>query len=66
MEKAGPDGEWYCVMNKWDEKIASCASPLVMQDAARRHKIRTMDSWIFEHVRIRDATIFVVGKSNSE
>mmetsp|Transcript_10337 Transcript_10337/g.29473 ORF Transcript_10337/g.29473 Transcript_10337/m.29473 type:complete len:416 (+) Transcript_10337:192-1439(+) len=21
------DGEWYCVMNTWDEKIASCAAP---------------------------------------
>merc|ERR1711937_24553 len=22
-----PDGEWYCVMNTWDEKMASCAAP---------------------------------------
>lgn len=21
------DGEWYCVMNTWDEKTASCAAP---------------------------------------
>ena len=21
------DGEWYCVMNMWDEKMASCAAP---------------------------------------
>jgi CW-type Zinc Finger len=21
------DGEWYCVMNNWDEKTASCAAP---------------------------------------
>ena len=21
------DGEWYCVMNTWDEKMASCAAP---------------------------------------
>ena len=21
------DGEWYCVMNNWDEKMASCAAP---------------------------------------
>jgi CW-type Zinc Finger len=21
------DGEWYCVMNTWDEKVASCAAP---------------------------------------
>lgn len=21
------NGEWYCVMNNWDEKVASCAAP---------------------------------------
>jgi hypothetical protein len=26
MEKTA-DGEWYCVMNTWDEKTASCAAP---------------------------------------
>ena len=26
MDRA-KDGEWYCVMNTWDEKMASCAAP---------------------------------------
>lgn len=26
MDRA-TDGEWYCVMNTWDEKVASCAAP---------------------------------------
>jgi hypothetical protein len=24
---AAKNGEWYCVLNTWDEKTASCAAP---------------------------------------
>lgn len=27
MDARGLDKEWYCVMNTWDEKMASCAAP---------------------------------------
>jgi CW-type Zinc Finger len=27
VDRCTTDGEWYCVMNNWDEKMASCAAP---------------------------------------
>lgn len=27
MDQTNESGEWYCVMNTWDEKMASCAAP---------------------------------------
>lgn len=27
VDRTNESGEWYCVMNNWDEKVASCAAP---------------------------------------
>jgi hypothetical protein len=40
MEKSGPDGERYCVMNMWDEKIASCAAPQERKSICRQRAVR--------------------------